>query len=91
MRTKENSIEPSTSLIDGLHHFVVDRMQGIDIKESAFNAGLIGGDRNRPAGMSQPGNRLDAAWDWQPFLRTFNVSITIEIDHPIAIQDDQGS
>lgn len=68
MRTKENSIESSTSLIDGLHHFVVDRVQGIDIKESAFDAGLIGGDRNRPACVSQPGNRLDAARNRQPFL-----------------------
>ncbi len=89
MRAEENAIEPPTGLAHRLGHFVVNGMQRIDIEQTPLNPRLIGGDRDRPASMGEPRDRLKAARYWLPFIGALNVGITIEINHTVPIQNNE--
>ena len=72
-----------------LHHLVVDCIQRRHIEKPAADARLIGRDNDAKTALVQSRNRLDRAWNRFPLGGGLDELRAIDIDHAVAIEDDQ--
>ena len=89
MWTEKHRVDAAADLAQRLVHFLVDGVQRGDFEQAAPDARLIGGDHYVIAIVVEPRNRFKAAWDRFPFGGRFDVLGAVEVDHAVAIKNDE--
>ena len=70
-------------------HLFVDRVERAHVEQAATDAGLVRRDDDAVPGVVEPRDGFHAARDGAPFIGALDVLVAVEIEHAIAIEDDQ--
>jgi len=70
-------------------HFIVDRMQGLYIKQTLPDAWLVGDNNDTVTGTVEAGDCFQASFDRYPLLRRFYTAVGSLINYAISAKDDE--